>query len=199
MTKPEQPKSLPLPLLLVFGKPTSPDLPQASWFRVEDRQVVIAAAQALKFSVIDIATEADRALLTGVHEGVLKGAGRMIVGSVAPEVYKMIEEHADGRRAGRVRVAIASSAEAARAKSFTEQNKNISNPPAPPAPRDEKPDTAPTAPDPWAALRVGSHVVAKHWNSDGEADGWWIAVITALDCVSAWKTDPVSGVIGVQN
>ena len=191
MTKPEQPKSLPLPLLLVFGKPTSPDLPQASWFRVEDRQAVIAAAQALKFSVIDIATEADRALLTGVHEGVLKGAGRMIVGSVAPEVYKLIEEHAD--EASAARVAIASSAEAARAKSFTEQNKNIPNPPAPPAPRDEKPDTAPTAPDPWAALRVGSHVVAKHWNSDGEADGWWIAVITALDgrnFIIRWPDEP---------
>jgi hypothetical protein len=123
MTKPEQPKALPLPLLLVFGKPTSPDLPQASWFRVEDRQAVIAAAQALKFSVIDVATEADQALLTGVHEGVLKGAGRMIVGSVALDVYQRIEEHMRARGGAFVSRAVGSDSE--KGKAAPEQNKNI--------------------------------------------------------------------------
>jgi hypothetical protein len=47
MTNPTQPKAIPIPDLLVFGKSTSPDLPQASWFRVEDRPTVIAAAQSL--------------------------------------------------------------------------------------------------------------------------------------------------------
>lgn len=63
MTKPEQPKPIPLPVLLVYGKPTGPDLAQASWFRAEDRTAVSAAAHALKLDVIDIATEEDRALL----------------------------------------------------------------------------------------------------------------------------------------
>ena len=36
---------------------------------------------------------ADRALAAGAHEGVLKGSGRMIVGSVSAEVYRRIEEH----------------------------------------------------------------------------------------------------------
>jgi hypothetical protein len=58
MTKPDQPKPIPLPLLLVYGKPTSPDLPQASWFRTEDRLAATAAAQTLKFAAIEIATEA---------------------------------------------------------------------------------------------------------------------------------------------
>ena len=93
MTKPDQPKPIPLPLLLVYGKPTSPDLPQASWFRIEDRPSVTAAAQTLKISAITIATGADRALIAGVHERVLKGNGRMIVGSVSVEVYQRIEEH----------------------------------------------------------------------------------------------------------
>jgi hypothetical protein len=93
MTNPTQPKAIPNPAVLVFGKPTSPDLPQASWFRAEDRPTVIAAAQSLKFSVLDIQTDAERALTLGVHEGVLKGNGRMIVGSVTPEVYKRIEEY----------------------------------------------------------------------------------------------------------
>ena len=93
MTKSERPRPIPLPLLLVYGKPTGHDLAQASWFRVEDRTAVAAAALSLKLNVLDIATEDDRALLTGVHEGVLKAAGRLIVGTVAPDAYKRIEEH----------------------------------------------------------------------------------------------------------
>ncbi len=67
-------------VLLVFGKPTSADLPQASWFRAEDRAAVVAAAQSLKFSVLNVQADGDRSLLEGVHEGVLKGAGRIVVG-----------------------------------------------------------------------------------------------------------------------
>jgi hypothetical protein len=33
--------------------PDSPELTQASWFRVEDKQAAKAAAEVLKFSVID--------------------------------------------------------------------------------------------------------------------------------------------------
>ena len=67
---------------------------QASWFRAEDKEAIKAAAEALKFSVIELQTDADKALAAGAHEGVLKGSGRMIVGSVSPEVYRRIEEHA---------------------------------------------------------------------------------------------------------
>jgi hypothetical protein len=94
VTSPTQPKATPIPVVLVYGTPTAPDLTQASWFRAEDKQAVRAAAETLKFSVIDIQTEAERALLVGVHEGVLKGSGRMIVGSVSSEVYRRIEEYA---------------------------------------------------------------------------------------------------------
>jgi hypothetical protein len=99
MTNSTQPKAIPTPALLIFGKPTSPDLPQASWFRAEDRQAVMAAAQVLKFSVIDIQTEAEKTLTLGVHEGVLKGSGRMIVGSVIAEVCRRIEEQRARRQA----------------------------------------------------------------------------------------------------
>ena len=101
MTSPTQPKPTPIPAVLVYGTPTSPELTQASWFRAEDKQAAKAAAEALKFSVIDIQTEAEKALTLGVHEGVLKGSGRMIVGSVASEVYRRIEEYVrkgSGRR-----------------------------------------------------------------------------------------------------
>src|SRR5271165_7011861 len=93
MTNPTQPKSTPVPAILVYGTPTSPALTQASWFRAEDKEAVKADAEALKFSVIELQTDADRALAAGAHEGVLKGSGRMVVGSVSPEVYRRIEEH----------------------------------------------------------------------------------------------------------
>src|SRR5208283_5432535 len=88
-----QPKPNPVPAIIVYGTPTSPTLTQASWFRAEDKEAVRAAAKELKFSVIELQTEAEKALTAGVHEGVLKGSGRMIVGSVSAEVYRRIEEH----------------------------------------------------------------------------------------------------------
>src|SRR5277367_5011335 len=83
MTSATQPKPTPVPAILVYGAPTSPDLTQASWFRAEDKQAAKAAAEALKFSVIEINSDVEKALIIGVHEGVLKGSGRMIVGSVS--------------------------------------------------------------------------------------------------------------------
>jgi hypothetical protein len=43
--------------------------------------------------VIDIQTEAEKALTLGVHEGVLKGSERMTIGSVTTEVYHRIQEY----------------------------------------------------------------------------------------------------------
>ena len=83
MTNATQPKPNPLPAILVYGTPSGPALTQASWFRAEDKEAVKAAAEALKFSVIELQTDAEKALAAGAHEGVLKGSGRMIVGSVS--------------------------------------------------------------------------------------------------------------------
>src|SRR5271166_2533068 len=93
MTNAAQPKSNPVPAIILYGTPTSPELTQASWFRAEDKEAVKAAAGALKFSVIELQTDAEKALTAGVHEGVLKGSGRMIVGSVSSDVYRRIEEY----------------------------------------------------------------------------------------------------------
>jgi hypothetical protein len=59
----------PLAAIIVFGKPSGPDSPQASWFKAEDIAAVKAAAGPLKFSVIELRTDADKALAIGVHEG----------------------------------------------------------------------------------------------------------------------------------
>jgi hypothetical protein len=95
MTNATQPKpnSDSLPAILVYGTPSGPALTQASWFRAEDKEAAKAAAKELKFSVTELHTDADRALAAGAYEGVLKGSGRMIVGSVSAEVYRRIEEH----------------------------------------------------------------------------------------------------------
>ena len=53
----------------------------------------MAAAEALKFSVMELHTDERKALAVGAHEGVLKSSGRMIVGSVPAEVYRRIEEY----------------------------------------------------------------------------------------------------------
>src|SRR5271167_3866706 len=149
MTIAAQPKPDPLPAILVYGTPSGPTLTQASWFRAEDKEAVKAAAEALKFSVIELHTDADKALAAGAHEGVLKGSGRMIVGSVSAEVYRRIEEHvrkgAGGPDPSKSEIATATT------KPVVEQNTNASVPgaisaepsrPAPATPASGKPDGA---------------------------------------------------------
>ena len=204
MTTAPQPTPIPIPALLVYGKPTSPDHPQASWFPAEDRPTVVAAAQSLKFSVLDIRTEAEKALIVGVHEGVLKGNSRMIVGSVTPEVFKRIEEYV--AKASRAPAAASATEEAARAKPLPEQNKNLgsvgaakSSPdkaattaPTPAdgkpviaggaaAPSPGKPEKPATATNPWETLRVGSRVLAAYWGEEREFEGFWLATVKRIE------------------
>jgi len=35
--------------------------------------------------------------------------------------------------------------------------------------------------DPWDALRVGSYVLGKYWENDGEPIGWWVGILTDID------------------
>src|ERR1700719_3468318 len=123
MTTPTQSKPNPVPAILVYGTPSGPASTQASWFQAEDKEAVKAAAEALKFSVIELRTDAERALAAGAHEGVLKGSGRMIVGSVSAEVYRRIEEHV--RKAAGAPDASKSEIAAATTKPASEQSTNI--------------------------------------------------------------------------
>ena len=186
MTNPSQPKPNPVPAILAYGTPGGPAMTQASWFRAEDKEAVKAAAEALKFSVIELQTDADKALAAGAHEGVLKGSGRMIVGSVSAEVYRRIEEHV--RKA--VRTPDASRPESAAAgattKPMPEQNMNtgaagaVSSGPSrvtPAAPASDKPDSATSR----ETLRVGARVLAAYWNKKREFEGFWLATVKRID------------------
>jgi hypothetical protein len=185
MTNATPPKPSPLPAILVYGTPSGPAMTQASWFRAEGQEAVKAAAEALKFSVIELRTEADRALASGVHEGVLKGSGRMIVGSVSAEVYLRIEEHVR-KGAGGPDPSKPDNAAAATTKATSEQNTNTGaagaiSPGAsratPAAPATDKPDTA-TARE---TLRVGARVLAAYWSEKREFEGFWLATVKRID------------------
>ena len=185
MTSPTQQKSIPVPAILVYGTPTSPELTQASWFRAADKQATKAAAEVLKFSVIDIQTEAEKALTVGVHEGVLKGSGRMVVGSVSSEVYRRIEDYVR-KAAGAEASPRPADTEAAAAKPASEQNMNqpaagttSSAPAAAPTSRPENPNVSP--PNPWETLRVGARVLAAYWNEKREFEGFWVATVKRID------------------
>ena len=185
MTNPTQPKPNPVPAILVYGTPSGPALTQASWFRAEDKEAVKAAAKELKFSVIELQTDADRALAAGAHEGVLKGSGRMIVGSVSAEVYRRIEEHVR-KAAVAPDASKPDSAAAATTKPNSEQNMNTgaagATSPAPTlpslaAPAIGKPDSA-TARE---TLKVGARVLAAYWNEKREFEGFWLATVKRID------------------
>ena len=191
-----QPKPTPVPAVLVYGMPTGSGLPQASWFRAEDREAVKAAAKALKFSVIELQTEAEKALTAGIDEGVLKGSGRMIVGSVSAEVYRRIEEHVR-KAAGAPDPSKPENAAASTTKSASEQNKNLTDPVAPAA---AKPDPV-SATDAWDRLQVGSYVVGKYWQSNGEPYGWWLGIIAEIDkndFLIRWPDEPLTPALKIE-
>ena len=185
MTTATQAKANPVPAILVYGTPSGPAMTQASWFRVEEREAVKAAAKALKFSVIELQTDADRALAAGAHEGVLKGSGRMIVGSVSAEVYRRIEEHVR-KRAGASDPPKPENAVAITSKSASGQTTNISAAdPISPGPSRASLGT-PTISKPESAtaretLRVGARVLAAYWNEKREFEGFWLATIKRID------------------
>ena len=179
MTDANQPKPNPLPAILVYGTPSSPALTQASWFRAEDKEAAKAAAEALKFSVIELRTDAEKALTIGVHEGVLKGSGRMVVGSVSSEVNRRIEEHAR-KGAGRPDPSKPENAAATASEQNTNIRAAISPGPAPAslaAPATDKPDSA-TARE---TLRVGARLLAAYWNEKREFEGFWLATVKRID------------------
>jgi hypothetical protein len=176
MPHPTPPKPGPVPGILVYGTPSGPALTQASWFRAEDKEAVKAAAKELRFSVIELRTDADRALAAGAHEGVLKGSGRMIVGSVSAEIYGRIEEHVR-KAAGGSDVPKPDSAAGVPAKPVSEQNMNI--------PRfarlaTDEPDLA-HALNPWEAPRVGANVLAALWDENEEFAGFWVATVKSIE------------------
>lgn len=203
MTNPSIARPNPLAAIIVFGKPSGPELPQASWFKAEDIAAVKAAAGPLKFSVIELRTEAEKALAIGVHEGVLKGSGRMIVGSVTPEVYRRIEEHA--RQAASAHPASTSKPEAsvssgATASGEVKASQSAANaastsvaaaaspaadpkPAAPPAPvaAQAVPIAPPSPTAPWDSLRVGGTVLAAYWNDAREFEGFWLATVKRIE------------------
>jgi hypothetical protein len=196
MTTATQPKPNSLPAILVYGTPSGPALTQASWFRAEDKEAVKAAAEALKFSVIELQTEADRALAAGAHEGVLKGSGRMIVGSVSAEVYRRIEEHVR-KGAGASDPSKPEVAAATTTKPASEQTKNSPHS-APLA--TSKPDPV-GATDAWDALKVGSYVVGKYWQSNGEPYGWWLGIIAEIDkndFFIRWPDEPLTPALKIE-
>jgi hypothetical protein len=186
MTTATQPKPDPLPAILVYGTPSGLAMTQASWFRAEDKEAAKAVAEALKFSVIELQTDADRALAAGAHEGVLKGSGRMIVGSVSAEVYRRIEEHVRKATGTSDPSKPETAAATATTISASEQTTNIIAPAAispepsrttPATPTSGKPDSAPAR----ETLRVGARVLAAYWNEKREFEGFWLAIIKRID------------------
>ena len=72
----------PSAVLIVYGRDIS-GIPRASWFNAGDQAAAIAASQPMKLDTLELKTDEEKALTIGVHEGVLKGSGRMIIGSAS--------------------------------------------------------------------------------------------------------------------
>jgi hypothetical protein len=147
-----------LAAVIVFGRPNGSNLPQASWFKEAHLQEAKNAAEIMKFNVIELRTASERALANGVYEGVLKGSGRMILGSATPETYRRLEDHA--RKAKGTEQA-----------PKPDENANVG----------ALASTHNTLTDPWDSLKVGSVALTAYWNDKDEPEGWWPVVVTRID------------------
>jgi hypothetical protein len=177
----------PSAVLIVYSRDIS-GIPRASWFKADDQAAVIAAAQPMKLAILELKTDEEKTLAAGIHEGVLKGSGRMIIGSVSPEAYGRIEDYARKMK---------SSAAGAKINEGAAANPPIAPAPQPatgpssaasasgaalgPTATSATPAPSPSPTSPWASLRVGSTVLAAYWNEEKEIEGWWPAVITRTD------------------
>jgi hypothetical protein len=172
--------------ILVYGRQQAEGLPQAAWFRAEDRAAVVAGAAELRLAILDLTSEPKKALAVGVHEGVLKGSGRMIVGAVEPEIYRRIEEFVSNHPSV---AAAPNSAEAASAQVPTVSTES---------PGVEAKATAGTSRTaspmaPWRALQLGDTVLAAYWNEKRQPEGWWAATVVRIESnefVLRWPNEP---------
>jgi hypothetical protein len=186
MTSPTESRPDPSAVLIVYGRDIS-GIPRASWFKANDQAAAIAAAQPMKLATLELKTDEEKTLAAGIHEGVLKGSGRMIVGSASPEAFGRIEEYARKIKSSAVGAKINEGAGANQPIVPAPHSATGPSSAAPsgaaPTPTDTSTATAPPAApaSPWASLRVGSTVLAAYWNEDKEIEGWWPAVITRAD------------------
>jgi hypothetical protein len=172
--------------IIVYGRQHAEGLPQAAWFRIEDVHAAKAGAAEMKLSVIELKTDAEKALATGVHEGVLKGSGRMIVGAVELDVYRRIEAHVGKLPAP----ATISKGEGPSADAGAAAAKSAEKPAA------DNSTVAAAAPNPtvaWQSLRVGDSVLALYRNEKKEPEGWWLATVSRIEgseLVLRWPGEP---------
>jgi len=187
MTSPTESRPNPSAALIIYGRDIS-GIPRASWFKAEDKAAAIAAAQPMKLATLELNTDEEKTLASAIHEGVLKGSGRMIVGSASPEAYGRIEDYARKMKSSATGAKINEAAAANQPIAPSPHSATGPSSAAPPsgvAPGATSTSTAPApsaAPtSPWASLRVGSTVLAAYWNEEKEIEGWWPAVITRAD------------------
>jgi hypothetical protein len=190
MTNLIPPKPDPKAAIIVYGRQHTEGLPQAAWFRAEDRSAAKTSAAELKLSVIELKTDVEKALATGVHEGVLKGSGRMIVGAVEPDVYRRIEEYvgkqsppatatkpADAPSTGAVALLVSAAKPGADVAAAPGNSAALTF----------------NQTQPWQSLRVGDSVLALYWNEKKEPEGWWVAAIVRIEkneFVLRWPNEP---------
>jgi len=143
--------------VIVFGIAKGARLPQAGLFRAKDRD--IAAAFAVKFGMSVLAVDADpvRDLVPQMREAQVRpGQDPLIPPIDGTLLQRLTALHREAiKRTAGLKVPVLGGSSAV----------------APPPPERAR----------WDALRVGDLVLAADLDPDGSPDGWFEAVISAID------------------
>jgi len=143
--------------VIVFGTARGARLPQAGWFRAKDRDAAAAFAVKFGLSVLAVDTDTVRDLIPQVREAQLKlGQDPLIPPIDGTLLQRLTALHREAiKRTAGLKVPVLGGSSAV----------------APPPPERAR----------WDALRVGDLVLAADLDPDGSPDGWFEAVITAID------------------
>ena len=143
--------------VIVFGTARGAKLPQAGWFRDKDKDAATAFALKSSLSVLNVDSEAARKIVPDLREAQLKPGSDPLIPIIDAALLQRlgaVQREAVKQAAG-LNVPVLGGSSSAR--------------------------RLPPARSLWDALKVGDLVLAADLDRKGVPEGWFEAVITAVD------------------
>ena len=143
--------------IIVFGTARGAKLPQAGWFRAKDKDAATAFSLKSGLSILNVDSEAIRKIIPDLREAQLRPGSDPVIPVIDTVLLQRLEavQREAVKQAAGLNVPVLGGSSAAK--------------------------RPPPARSLWNALKVGDLVLAADLDRKGTPEGWFEAVITAVD------------------